>query len=224
MRAPQFFRTNAGHRAGKRPLAAPFIPQISFMQEVHFRRLIRSLSLRLYSLLAPRADQTKAARWPLRPPGLLLPGFQVAGSPLAPAEYDYDAKLRIAPTGLSPASTAASLAAPLLPDFHRLHWHQLAWRTVIPPFSATDPKWNKIEHRMFCHITENWRGRPLVSRKAVVNLIGNTTTKGGLEIQAELDEGSYPTGREVTEDQLARIAIERDKFHEEWNYTVSPRR
>ena len=105
--------TNAGHRAGKRPLAAPFIPQISFMQEVHFRRLIRSLSLRLYSLLAPRADQTKAARWPLRPPGLLLPGFQVAGSPLAPAEYDYDAKLRIAPTGLSPASTAASLAAPV---------------------------------------------------------------------------------------------------------------
>ena len=112
MRAPQFFRTNTGHRAGRRPLAAPFIPQISFMQEVHFRRLIRSLSLRLYSLLAPRADQTRAARWPLRPPGLLLPGFQVAGSPLAPAEYDYDAKLRIAPTGLSPASTAASLAAP----------------------------------------------------------------------------------------------------------------
>ena len=102
MRAPQFFRANTGHRAGKRPLAAPFIPQISFMQEVHFRRLIRSLSLRLYSLLAPRADQTKAARWPLRPPGLLLPGFQVAGSPLAPAEYDYDAKLRIAPTDFHP--------------------------------------------------------------------------------------------------------------------------
>ena len=73
-------------------------------------------------------------------------------------------------------------------------------------------------------ITENWRGRPLVSREAVVNLIGNTTTKGGLEIQAGLDEGSYPTGREVTEDQMARIAIERDMFHGEWNYTVSPRR
>ena len=91
----------------------------------------------------------------------------------------------------------------------------------FPPGTS---KWNKIEHRMFCHITENWRGRPLVSREAVVNLIGNTTTKAGLEIQAELDEGSYPTGREVTEDQLARIAIERDKFHGEWNYTVSPRR
>ena len=77
-------------------------------------------------------------------PRTLLPGFQVAGSPLAPAEYDYDAKLRIAPTGLSPASTAASLAEPLLPDFHRLHWHQLAWRTVISPFSATDPN---LQHR-----------------------------------------------------------------------------
>ena len=61
----------------------------------------------------------------------------------------------------------------------------------FPPGTS---KWNKIEHRMFCHITENWRGRPLVSREAVVNLIGNTTTKGGLQIQAELDEGSYPTG------------------------------
>ena len=65
---------------------------------------------------------------------------------------------------------------------------------------------------MFCHITENWRRRPLVSHEAVVNLIGNTTTKGGLEIQAELDEGSYPTGQEVTEAQLATLAIERDKF------------
>ena len=55
-----------------------------------------------------------------------------------------------------------------------------------------------------------------------MSLIGNTTTKGGLQIQAGLDEGSYPTGREVTEDQMARIAIERDKFHGEWNYTVSP--
>ena len=77
-----------------------------------FRRLIRSLSLRPYSLLAPRADRTRAAHWPLRPPGLLRPGFQVAGSPRTPAGYDYGAKLRIAPAGLSPASTAASLAAP----------------------------------------------------------------------------------------------------------------
>src|SRR2546427_3982334 len=56
----------------------------------------------------------------------------------------------------------------------------------------------KIEHRMFCHITENWRGRPLVSREVVVNLIGHTTTKTGLAIRSELDENSYPTGREVT--------------------------
>ena len=82
MRAPQFFRTNAGHRAGSRPLAAPFIPQISFMQEVHFRRLIRSLSLRLYSLLAPRADQTKAARWPLRPQDFYFRASRSTGRPL----------------------------------------------------------------------------------------------------------------------------------------------
>ena len=167
MRAPQFFRTNAGHRAGERPLAAPFIPQISFMQEVHFRRLIRSLSLRLYSLLAPRADQTKAARWPLRPPGLLLPGFQVAGSPLASAEYDYDAKLRIAPTGLSPASTAASLAAPLLPDFHRLHWHQFAWRTVISPFSATDPNLSGYDQVYHGSLGRRWITQPGGLRQCV---------------------------------------------------------
>ena len=95
--------------------------------------------------------------------------------------------------------------------------NELGLAISVCHFPPGTSKWNKIEHRMFCHITENWRGRPLVSREAVVNLIGNTTTKGGLEIQAELDEGSYPTGREVTEDQMAKIVIERDKFHEEWN-------
>jgi len=77
-----------------------------------FRRFVRSLLLRPYSLLAPRADRTRAVLGPLRSPGCLLPGFQVAGSPRAPAGYDYGAKLRIAPAGLSPASTATSLAAP----------------------------------------------------------------------------------------------------------------
>ena len=107
-----FFRTGTGHRVGKRPLATPFIPQISFTREVPFRRLIRSLSLRPYSLLASRADRTGAAQRPPCPPRLLRPGFQIAGSPRASAGYDYGAKLRIAPAGLPPASTAASLAAP----------------------------------------------------------------------------------------------------------------
>ena len=68
-------------------------------------------------------------------------------------------------------------------------------RITVCHFPPGTSKWNKIEHRMFCHITENWRGRPLVSHEVVVNLIGSTTTETGLEIEAELDDGSYPTGR-----------------------------
>src|SRR5262245_10636205 len=90
----------------------------------------------------------------------------------------------------------------------------------FPPGTS---KWNKIEHRMFCHITENWRGRPLVSRAVVVNLIGHTTTKAGLTIRSELDENIYPTGREVTEQPMENLAIKRDKFHGEWNYTIRPK-
>ena len=90
----------------------------------------------------------------------------------------------------------------------------------FPPGTS---KWNKIEHRMFCHITENWRGRPLVSREVVVNLIGATTTRGGLAVQSELDEGRYRTGKKVTDEQMARLSIERDAFHGEWNYSLSPR-
>jgi len=84
-------------------------------------------------------------------------------------------------------------------------------------------KWNKIEHRMFCHITENWRAHPLRSRAMVVNLIAHTTTENGLSIQAELDTGAYPQGIKVTRQQLAAIALKADTFHGEWNYTISPR-
>jgi Rhodopirellula transposase DDE domain len=90
----------------------------------------------------------------------------------------------------------------------------------FPPGTS---KWNPIEHRMFCHITQNWRGRPLVSRGVVVNLIGHTTTRTGLEIQAELDTNSYESGIKVTDEELATVRITRDKFHGEWNYTISPR-
>jgi hypothetical protein len=90
----------------------------------------------------------------------------------------------------------------------------------FPPGTS---KWNKIEHRMFCHITENGRGRPLVSREVVVNLIGHTTTETGLSIRSELDEGSYPIGREVTDEQMKGLSIRKDKFHGEWNYTILPK-
>jgi hypothetical protein len=83
-------------------------------------------------------------------------------------------------------------------------------------------KWNKIEHRMFSHITQNWRGRPLESVEAVVSLIGSTTTTAGLKINAGLDRGSYPDGKRVDPEELARLQIKRDRFHGDWNYAVSP--
>ena len=90
----------------------------------------------------------------------------------------------------------------------------------LPPGTS---KWNKIEHRMFCHITNNWRGRPLVSREVVVNLIGSTTTDSGLRIRSQLDENSYQAGIKVSDEELAELAIERDEFHGEWNYRLRPR-
>ena len=91
----------------------------------------------------------------------------------------------------------------------------------FPPGTS---KWNKIEHRMFCHITQNWRGRPLVSREVVVNLIGNTTTTAGLRIQAHLDDRDYPAGVKVSDQECAALSLERDEFHGEWNYRLKPRR
>jgi hypothetical protein len=101
---------------------------------------------------------------------------------------------------------------------------EIGLRISVCHFPPGTSKWNKIEHRMFCHITENWRGRPLVSREVVVNLIGHTTTKEGLSIRSELDASSYPLGREVTESQMKDLSIKPDEFHGEWNYSILPRR
>jgi hypothetical protein len=84
-------------------------------------------------------------------------------------------------------------------------------------------KWNKIEHRMFCHITQNWRGTPLTSRLAVVDLIANTTTKTGLKIQCELDTNAYAKGIKISDKEMATLNITRDEFHPEWNYCIAPR-
>jgi transposase len=83
-------------------------------------------------------------------------------------------------------------------------------------------KWNKIEHRMFCHITRNWRGRPLESVETVVNLISATKTKQGLRIRAAKDQTKYQPGRKVSKDLFRSLRILRDDFHGEWNYTISP--
>jgi transposase len=90
----------------------------------------------------------------------------------------------------------------------------------FPPGTS---KWNKIEHRMFCHITANWRGKPLYSQAVVVNLIANTKTRKGLNINAKLDANDYPTGIKVTDEELAAVNLTKDKFHGEWNYTIRPR-
>jgi hypothetical protein len=106
--------------------------------------------------------------------------------------------------------------------------HDLAVNLGMPVhvchFPPGTSKWNKIEHRMFCHITQNWRGRPLVSHDIVINLIANTTTKAGLKLQAALDEGTYPTGIKVSDEELSAINLKRAQFHGEWNYTLLPTR
>lgn len=87
----------------------------------------------------------------------------------------------------------------------------------FPPGTS---KWNKIEHRMFSHITKNWRGRPLTSHEVIVNLIANTTTDTGLKIRAELDSREYPTGIKVSDKTMKALQLEKNEFHGEWNYTI----
>jgi len=91
----------------------------------------------------------------------------------------------------------------------------------LPPGTS---KWNKIEHRMFCHITANWRGKPLESLEVVVSLIGDTNTSAGLRIQAALDAAQYPTGIKVSNAEMKTLQIDRAHFHGEWNYTILPHR
>jgi hypothetical protein len=90
----------------------------------------------------------------------------------------------------------------------------------FPPGTS---KWNKIEHRLFCFITNNWRGRPLTSYQTIVNLIGSTTTKTGLRVKAALDTAAYETGIRVSDAELARVRCTRSTFHGDWNYTIRPR-
>ena len=83
-------------------------------------------------------------------------------------------------------------------------------------------KWNKIEHRLFCYITQNWRGRPLSSHAVVVDLIAATTTTTGLKVECVLDPRRYAKGIKVSDEEMARLNIQGDAFHPEWNYTIAP--
>jgi transposase len=100
--------------------------------------------------------------------------------------------------------------------------NELGIRITVCHFPPGTSKWNKIEHRMFCHITENWRGRPLVSHAVMVNLIGSTTTEPGLTIKAQLDTNRYETGIKVSDEEMRRLNVRKHTFHGDWNYTISP--
>jgi len=90
----------------------------------------------------------------------------------------------------------------------------------LPPGTS---KWNKIEHRLFAWISQNWRGKPLVSYAVILQLIAATTTETGLTVQCQLDTNSYPAGRKLSDEEMATLSIQPDAFHGEWNYTISPR-
>ena len=90
----------------------------------------------------------------------------------------------------------------------------------LPPGTS---KWNKIEHRLFSFISMNWRAKPLVSYRVIVDLISATTTDAGLKVRCELDKKSYPKGIVVSDQEMAKIKILRADFHGEWNYTIRPR-
>ena len=90
----------------------------------------------------------------------------------------------------------------------------------FPPGTS---KWNKIEHKLFSHIAQNWRGRPLISHEVIVNLIANTTTTKGLKVQCQLDTNTYPTGVQVPDADLAAVQLERSDFHGDWNYVIGTR-
>jgi hypothetical protein len=90
----------------------------------------------------------------------------------------------------------------------------------LPPGTS---KWNKIEHRLFSFISQNWRGKPLVSHEVIVQLISATRNSKGLTVRAEIDRGSYPPGQKITDEEMEQIRLERASFHGEWNYTIHPR-
>jgi hypothetical protein len=94
----------------------------------------------------------------------------------------------------------------------------------VSHFPPGTSKWNKIEHRLFCHITENWRGRPLVDHETVVQLIGNVRTTAGLTVKAKLDTRAYPVGVKVPDADMEAVLLTPDDFHGDWNYTIHPRR
>jgi hypothetical protein len=100
--------------------------------------------------------------------------------------------------------------------------NEIKMEITVCHFPPGTSKWNKIEHRLFCHITMNWKGIPLEDYETVVQLIGAVKTKGGLKVKAHLDLNEYEKGRVVADDELKKVSIKGHKFHPEWNYTIKP--
>lgn len=100
--------------------------------------------------------------------------------------------------------------------------NELDMKLHICHFPPGTSKWNKIEHRLFSFITQNWRGKPLVSVQTIVNLIASTRTRKGLIVKAAIDDNHYETNIKVTDEELARVKLKCNKFHGDWNYTISP--
>ena len=96
-------------------------------------------------------------------------------------------------------------------------------RIEVSHFPPGTSKWNKVEHRLFCHITQNWRGKVLRTFETIVDLIGSTRTAAGLRVQARLDEGTYPTGVVTTKAEMDALSLHRNAFHGDWNYELRPR-
>jgi len=102
--------------------------------------------------------------------------------------------------------------------------NELDKRIRVSHFPPGTSKWNKIEHRLFCHITQNWRGKPLRTFETIVDLIGSTRTEAGLRVKAKLDKRKYPTGAVTTNAQMGALALHPNDFHGEWNYEVRPQK
>ena len=100
---------------------------------------------------------------------------------------------------------------------------EMSFPIEVCHFPPGTSKWNKIEHRLFSFISQNWRGKPLTSHEVIVNLIAATTNRKGLKVKCELDRGKYPKGVKVTKREMAQLNIKRASFHGEWNYTFRPR-
>jgi len=100
--------------------------------------------------------------------------------------------------------------------------NEIGLNIAVRHFPPGTSKWNKIEHRLFSHISMNWRGKPLTSLEIIVNLIGGTKTREGLNVRASTDKGIYEKGLKISDEEFEKINIERDLFHGEWNYIIHP--